>query len=435
MSTVILVPRREGFAWRDKVWAWTKAWWQREFPDLPMFEGHHNVGLFNRAAALNAASKMAGDWDIALIIDSDVICDPAHVREAIRLAAEHDRIVVPFKVRHNLNQRGTERIMAGEGAHWERWIARNFYDQHSSVIAVPRNVWNTVGGFDETFAGWGMEDTAFAISAITLVGDLIHMDGECWHFWHPTAPEGHVGTPSAIANRARGARYQAAMGHPDLIRELLNEATTREGDENEIPRIFHRVVPEQTSDEVEAWWNKLQELHPTWRFMTHRDPLNPAEWPETAKAWPFCKNGAQLAGLVRLEALYRWGGIYVDSDVEPYRSFEPLIALKAFAAWEDGRVIPDAVLGARRAHPAIRACLERARRVVRRGNAWDSGPGVTTALLKNREDVLILPPGSFYPYHYKEKQRRGEDHAKAQPWAFAAHHWAGSWLERDEKSA
>ncbi len=428
MNVVFLVPRREGFAWRDKVWQWCRNWWLTQFPDIPMHEGHHNIGLFNRAMALNTASEKAGEWDIAVILDSDVICDPQHVRDAIAMAAEQERVVVPFKVRHNLNQRGSERIMAGEPSHWERFISRNYYDQHSSVIVVPRTVWDTVGGFDETFSGWGMEDTAFAISVITLVGDLIHMEGEVWHFWHPTAPEGHVGTPSAIANRLRGARYQAAMGKPDEVRRLLNENHVPHADELTIPKIFHRTVPEQTTEDVEGFWRKFEELHPTWRFMTHRDPLDPAEWPLTSPSWRYCKNGAQLAGLIRLEALIKWGGIYVDSDVEPYRAWDSLLACEVFAGWEDERVVPDAVIGARRDHPAIREALQKALRVVRRGNAWDSGPGVTTAVFKKRPDVLLLPPGSFYPYHYKQKERRGENHAAAQPWAFGAHHWAGSWL-------
>lgn len=431
MRTVILVPRREGFKQRDALWAWTKAWWTDKFPDLPIIEGHHTVGLFNRAAALNLASHVAGDWDVAVIIDADVICDPEHVRLAIQMAMEQGRIVVPFTVRHNLNPLGSNKIMQGYDGPWERFIARNYYDQHSSVIAVPRTVWDTVGGFDETFSGWGMEDTAFAISATTLVGPLIHMEGDCWHLWHPSAPEGHVNTPSANANRARGARYQSALGNPDAIRELLNEPKNAI-EEPGIPRIFHRVVPEQTSQEVEEWWAALQSLHPDWRFMTHRDPLNPEEWPETAKHWRFCRNGASLADLVRLEALLRWGGIYLDSDVEPYRSFEALQPLSAFAAWEDARVVPNAVLGARREHPAIRQCLTMALREVRRGT-WEAGPGTTTKILPNRPDVLLLPPGSFYPYHYKEKERRGENHKKDQPWAFAAHHWSGSWLK--EKKA
>lgn len=434
---VILVPRRDGFPFRDRVWAWCKAWWAREFPDIEMFEGHHTVGLFNRSAALNTASRLAGDWDVALVVDSDVIIDPEHVREGIRVAVETGRMVVPFKVRHNLNQRGSNRVMAGDRGSWQSFIARNYYDQHSSVVVIPRTVWDTVGGFDETFAGWGMEDTAFAITVTTLVGPLIHMEGECWHLWHPSAPEGHRGTPSADANRARGARYQAALGDADAIRALLAEQHDVVG-EIGIPRIFHRVVPENTRLEAEAWWSALQGLHPNWRFMTHRDPLDPAQWPETSKAWHHCRNGASLADLVRLEALWRWGGIYVDSDVEPYRSFEPLQSLQAFAAWEDDKVVPNAVMGARAQHPAIRACIDLALKAVRRGT-WDAGPGVTTKILPNRPDVLLLPPGSFYPIHYRDpdRDRKMPDPAtqRTNPWAFGIHHYWGSWLKEAEGAA
>lgn len=433
---VILVPRREGFADRDRTWVWTKAWWAKRFPDIPIVEGHHNVGLFNRAAALNTASKTAGEWDVALVIDADVICDPQHVRDAVAMAAAQGRIVVPFTVRHNMNQRGSQRIMEGETGPWERWIAQNFHDQHSSVIAVPRTVWETVGGFDETFAGWGMEDTAFALAAETLVGPLIHMEGEVWHLWHPTAPEGHVGTPSAIANRARGARYQAAKGDADAIRAIIAEQFPAHVGMG-IPRILHRVVPEALNEEAEGWWARFGELHPDWLLRTHRDPLKPAEWPETARYWSGCTSGAQLAGLIRLEALWRFGGIYVDQDVEPFRSFEPLLPVSAFAAWEDERVVPDAVLGAMPAHPAIRECLDRAVRTLRKG-AWESGPGVTTKVLPGRPDVLLLPPGSFYQVHYRDPERDSKMRSfdpKANPWAFALHHYWGSWLTKKEAAA
>jgi hypothetical protein len=413
----ILVPRREGFALRDRTWAWVKAWWQRELPEYPVVEGHHTEGLFNRSAALNLAARLAGEWDVALIIDADIICDPGRVRAAVAQSSEI----------------GSNRIMAGEPAHWERFVARRYYDQHSSVIAVPRTVWDTVGGFDETFRGWGMEDTAFACAVTTLVGPLVHMPGECWHFYHPSAPEGHIRTPSANANRARGARYQAALGNADAMRELLRESSAPVvSDEQGIPRIFHRVVPEHTSPEVEAWWQQFQALHPNWRFMTHRDPLDPAEWPETRRAWRYCKSGASLADLVRLEALWRWGGIYVDSDVVPWQSFESLLPLYAFAAWEDANTVPNAVMGARRAHPAIQLCIALACREVRR-STWAGGPGVTTKVLVGRPDVLLLPPGAFYPVHYRDPERAAKmdspDTRRGNPWAFGLHRYAGSWLK------
>jgi hypothetical protein len=434
MRAVILVPRREDNGYRDKVWAWVKAWWQREVK-LSIVEGHHTEGLFNRSAALNAAYAKSPPCDVYLIIDADVICDPEQVAEAIELAHKEQRIYLAFSRRHNLNPRGTEKVMGGEQGSWRAWIGKTYNDMASSAIAIPRATWDLLGGFDEKFEGWGFEDSAFALAYETLTGHTIQkVPGELWHLWHPTAPEGKRGTPSYQANRARMEAYRAALGNKEATRGLLAGeapvALPRIRLEN-IPRILHRVVPAETTAEVEGYWKRFAALHPGWSLMTHRDPLSPSDWPLTAQGWGSCTSGAQLAGLIRLEALYRYGGIYVDSDVEPYRSFEPLLGLRAFAGWEDRNTVPDAVLGAEPEHPVILECIRMALKELKNG-AWRSGPGVTTALLPNRPDVLLLPPGTFYPYHYSEKGRKHEDHKRANPWALAAHHWAGSWLEAEQ---
>lgn len=202
-----------------------------------------------------------------------------------------------------------------------------------------------------------------------------------------------------------------------------------------IPRRLIRSVPTGTSSEVEQFWQTAVNLHPGWELVTYRDPINPAKFPITSPLWPLAQNGAQLAGLVRLEALWHAGGVWLDSDVELYRPLTTLLQCNMFAAWEDINTVPDAVLGAEPHHPAIEECLELATERIRglnsdwrTGNgAWATGPGVTTLVLPTHDDVLLLPPGTFYPYHYSEKERRGEDH-RANPWCFGAHHWAGSWL-------
>lgn len=168
-------------------------------------------------------------------------------------------------------------------------------------------------------------------------------------------------------------------------------------------------------------------MHAGWELLTLRDPIDPADFPLTAPHWHRCTSGAQRAGLIRLEALLA-GGIYIDSDIECYRPFTPLLGCQAFAGWEDPKVVPDAVIGAEPDHPAIRETLRLAIDTVDSG-PWVSGPGATTAVLPGRDDVLLLPPGSLYPYHYTEKaSRRDADHKTEQPWAFCAHHWHASWL-------
>jgi hypothetical protein len=201
-----------------------------------------------------------------------------------------------------------------------------------------------------------------------------------------------------------------------------------------IPRRLIRTVPEEVDEEAEGFWSRFGELHPGWDLVTFRDPIDPADFPLTAPHWARCRTGAQRAGLIRLEALFHLGGVYVDSDVEPYRPFDPLLGVDAFAAWEDDKVVPDAVLGARPGHPWLREAIDLAVERLELG-AWASGPGVTADLLPGRSDVLLLPPGAFYPYPYTQPERRLEDHGRRQPWAFAAHHWAGSWKEAEAARA
>jgi hypothetical protein len=436
---VIGVPRRDGNRERDLTWAWVRRWWQEHFPEWGLFEGHHLEGPFNRSAAVNRAAGYADwqqeqPWDVLVIIDSDVIADPELVRQGVQLALESGRMVLPFDVRLDLNQRGSARVMGGHQGNWRRFVQHTYTDMCSSVVIVSRALWDATGGFDEGFVGWGFEDNAFAAACETFGGGPpIKLHGDVWHFWHPTATEGKRGTPSHQRNRARADRYLAVRGDREATRALRELAPPAfEHRPVGIPRILHRVVPESTSAQVEAWWTGWVQLHPEWEVRTHRDPLEPAAWPETSAAWPACQNGAELADLVRLEALLRWGGVYLDSDVEPYRSLEPLLPLSAFAAWEDGREVPNAVLGAVPGHPAIRACLDLALARIAQPT-WERGPGVTTAVLPGRADVLLLPPGSFYPYHYSEMERRLEPHREQQPWAFGAHHWHGSWLPEAQR--
>lgn len=439
MNEVILVPRRVDNGPRDVLWEWCRAWWEREQSHMPIIEGHHDDGLFNRSAAVNRAAELAGDWDVAVLIDSDVICNPELLKDSIRLARETGKMVLPHDVRKDLNNRGTQMVMAGFKGNWERFVHRRYPDMVSSVVVIPRGLWDEVGGFDEAFRGWGYEDTAFAAAAETFGDGILRLQGEVWHLWHPTAKEGRPGTPTWSVNSAKGQRYRAAIGNREAIRALQEEGravpveSPKEAHAG-IPRILHRVVPELLDPRAEGWWREFEVMHPDWTLMTHRDPLDPADWPETSPYWDKVANGAQLADLVRLEALLRWGGIYVDQDVQPFRPLDPLLPLQAFAAWEDERCVPNAVMGAVPAHPAIRECLDLAIERLPRGT-WEAGPGVTTKVFPGRSDVLLFPPGSFYEVHYRDPDR---DRAMAgfnprrHPWAFVLHHYWGSWLEQAE---
>ena len=435
MRVVVLVPRREGFPDRDALWGWCRDWWASEVPEWPIIEGHHDIGLFNRSAAINRAAELAGEWDVAVIIDADVIVSAPNVREAVELADREGRLTVAFTERHNLSPVGSRKVMAGYTGNWKPLVARTFRDQHSACIAVPRRLYEAVGGFDEGFRGWGMEDTAFAIACELESGKLLRLPGECWHLHHVSPPGEKHGSPSHRANAARLDHYRVALalGDREAVRALV--ANGREGRDvvaDGIPRILHRVVPERIIPVAEEWWARFGKLHPGWRLLTHREPLDSAEWPLTSRYWPRASCGAQLADIVRLEALIRFGGFYVDQDVEPFRSLDPLLGATVVAAWEDERTVPNAVLGARPDHPLIRQALDLAIRQMRR-SVWDAGPGVTTRLFPGHPDVLLLPPGAFYDVHYQDPERDTKMGLPPSPWTFARHHYWGSWLPPERR--
>jgi len=204
-----------------------------------------------------------------------------------------------------------------------------------------------------------------------------------------------------------------------------------------IPKRLIRTVPEQPSADQDGLWSSACDLHPTWEHLDLRDPLDLADFPRTSPFWDRCVSGAQMAGLIRLEALHRWGGIYIDSDVQLHRPLDSLLTLRAFAAHEDQTIVPDAVLGAEAGHPAIEACLTLAlERLTGDGKdwtndrgPWSTGPGVTTTILPGRDDVLILGPDSFYPVHYAPRQtlERRLGRQEPAPWTFGTHRWAWSW--------
>lgn len=195
-----------------------------------------------------------------------------------------------------------------------------------------------------------------------------------------------------------------------------------------IPRILHRVVPEHTSDEAEAFWSAWCAMHPAWGHITWRDPLDPSEW-ELGHRFAECTAGAQLAGLVRLEAIWRHGGVYVDSDFQPLRPLDDLLRNPCFIGTEDGHFLTDALFGAERSHPGIRSCIDRVATMPMSIGPAGTGPELVTAILTGRPDVTVLAQRMLYPYSFHERWRREglEPFARTFPDSYAVHHWAFSW--------
>lgn len=202
-----------------------------------------------------------------------------------------------------------------------------------------------------------------------------------------------------------------------------------------IPPVIHRIAIGTPPADARRFWAQFEALHPDWTLISHDSPFDPKDWPLTSWTWPFIEYPAQQADYMRLEVLWREGGIYVDWDMEPYRPLDPFLPLKGFAAYDSPSAktrpewIGTGVLGFRPHHPAVKEMLDIAleRFVEKPDDIMWAGPLAATAALEGRNDVLLLPFGSFYSGEWSERQSMDDLQYFGDGWAYAHHRMHASW--------
>jgi len=194
-----------------------------------------------------------------------------------------------------------------------------------------------------------------------------------------------------------------------------------------IPRILHRTLPATPAPIMDKCWESVLKHCEGWELRTYQSPRDANDWPMTRRLWGYCKDNAMQADLVRLEALWNLGGIYLDADVELLHPLDDLLDGGPFAAWEDANQLCNAVIGAPPKHPAIRDALDVLEVQIQIG-APPVGPKSLTQSWTERDDVRLLPRESFYPYGYWEKERAADDFTEVEG-CYGVHHWAATWFK------
>lgn len=196
-----------------------------------------------------------------------------------------------------------------------------------------------------------------------------------------------------------------------------------------IPKIIHRTLPPSSTDLIERCFLSVKRHCPSpeWAYRDYVSPRKSEDFPLTGKFWKHCKDVGQESDLVRLEVLYREGGIYLDSDVELIRPLDDLLELKVFAGYEDEDFLCNAVIGAERGLPEVLEAIKFLVRAIKRSKRGSpNGPKALTRAWKGKNDVSLFPPHVFYPYLYNEPERAQEDFM-INPETRAVHHWAKQW--------
>ena len=190
-----------------------------------------------------------------------------------------------------------------------------------------------------------------------------------------------------------------------------------------IPRLFHQiwVGPEPLPDELAAYQASWVAKNPGWelRFWTDDNLPEGCRRPEV---YDRSRTVWERADLLRLEVVFRFGGVHVDADFECLRPIEPLVGeAEFFIGYRKPGHVNGALFGAVAGHPL----LDEGLRTIepRSDGAYDkdaTGPMFLERLLTDREGVVYLDPEVFYP--------RTPDQLDQ---AFGVHHKARGWKDED----
>ncbi len=174
---------------------------------------------------------------------------------------------------------------------------------------------------------------------------------------------------------------------------------------------------------------------------TNRFDINSTLW--TKQAFEE-KKYAFAADYIRLYALYNYGGIYLDSDVLVYKSFDELLSLPYFIGHDQIGGFEAAVIGAKKGCPWIKDILDRYNG---RSFKKEDGSIDTMTLPVVFHHTLLQKNYKFTCLHnltdYEEEQKhlfvfdgdyfnsRDSLEVRQTSKSFCAHNYAGSWQNKN----
>ncbi|MFS2241482.1 hypothetical protein [Microbacterium sp. OR16] len=194
------------------------AWYRETLPQIPLQTVDTGDTPFVLAACRNAAMRNAAADEVVVVGDADTIPEREPLIAAIRAAADSPFVHLPYDEYRWLGRTGSADHAAGVPL--ADCTVEQYVDGACSgvYVATPR-AWDSHGGQDEGFRGWGFEDAAWFLAHSTILGaPPVRHPGRVYALHHV----GEVRAGAAYdANAARMESYRAAAGDPAAMAALV----------------------------------------------------------------------------------------------------------------------------------------------------------------------------------------------------------------------
>ena len=204
-----------------------------------------------------------------------------------------------------------------------------------------------------------------------------------------------------------------------------------------IPKIIHYCwlsndpIPKDLKKYMKSWKEKLYDYEfILWDL--NRFDLNRSLWVKQAFE---AKKYAFAADYIRLYAVYNYGGIYMDMDVEVIKSFNDLLRNAYILGYEAAKGLEAGVFGAPKKAPWVKEVLEyyTSKEFALPNGLYNDTPlpiimdEVLNADYITNKKIVPLPTDFLTAKSYKTGK------ITITPNTYTIHHFAGSWKSWDEK--
>lgn len=210
-----------------------------------------------------------------------------------------------------------------------------------------------------------------------------------------------------------------------------------------IPKVIHycwfsnEPYPPKIQKCIDSWKKFLPDYElKLWNYSIF--PKGKSRWVDEAIA---VKKYAFAADYIRAYALYTEGGIYLDSDVEVLKSFDPLLQLPYFIGRERGGSIEAAVMGSEKGLSLFKHMLDyydNHKFIDEKGKLdLTTMPSIFGSIIDkffnpkyistpedmklNEKDICLLPWDYFSPKSYENST------ITVTPDTYSIHHFTASW--------
>jgi mannosyltransferase OCH1-like enzyme len=155
-----------------------------------------------------------------------------------------------------------------------------------------------------------------------------------------------------------------------IMNPLLAPTDTVKFQPSMIPKIIHQIwlgSPKPTTTQYMKWFESWKVHHPEWEICWWHDKdvqdmINKNEF-KNVEAFNNAQNYGEKSDILRYEIMYKYGGLYVDTDMECIQSFNPLhdrCCCSFYAGWSNtGNIeLNNGIFGAIPRHPILKDMIQ-----------------------------------------------------------------------------